>query len=50
MEASTLGVEKLEAREVVSKFQEESDPVGKGAEAVIFGTCPSTKTADFIPV
>lgn len=46
--ASALRVEKLQAGEAVSKFQRASDPVGKRAEAVILGTRPSTKTADFI--
>lgn len=46
--ASPLRVEKLEAGDAVSKFQR----VRSGWEESrgIFGTCRSTKPADFIPV
>lgn len=46
--ASTLRVKNLEAGNAVSNFRE-SDQAGKRAEAVVSGTFPSTKTADFIP-
>lgn len=43
-------MKKLEAGGAVSKFQEESDQIGRRVEAVILGTCLGSETADFLPL